>query len=153
MKYILLGLILITIILGDFCFAQSNCVKDLEFRLNFSNDSVIRFSEHENSELFNAVKKIVFVDVYQTEYPIFKMRIWCKVDKKGQIISTNVKALNFDTKNFIDKDVKSLFCKIRKFNFSGISFKEKVTNIVFILDAWQSTNKFIFIGGFARPGN
>ena len=146
-------MILTTIILTDFCFAQNNCVKDLEFRLSFSNDSVIQFSEHENSELFNELKKIVFVDVYQTEYPIFRMQIRCEVDKRGKIISTNVKSLNFDTKSFIENDVKSLFCKIRKFSFSGISFKEKVTTIIFILDAWQDTNKFIFIGGFARPVN
>jgi hypothetical protein len=56
-----LGLFLTAILLTNFCLAQTKYEKDLEFNINFSSDSVIRLSKNENSELFNAVKKIVYV--------------------------------------------------------------------------------------------
>lgn len=145
-----LGLFLTAILLTNFCLAQTKYEKDLEFNLNFSSDSVIRLSKDENSELFNAVKKIVYVDLNQIEYPNFRMRISCKIDMDGEIISLSIKSFNMDTEVFIEKDMKSLFNRIKKFNITGITLNEKKTDIIFILDAWQTIDKFIFIGGLTR---
>ena len=145
-----LGLFLTAILFASFCFSQTKNVKDLEFNLNFTCDSVIRLSRNENSELFNAVKKNVFVDLNQMEYPDFRMRILCEIDMNGEIISLNTKSFNSDTEVFIEKDMKSLFNKIKKFNITGISLNEKKIYIVFILYACQTIDKLNFFGCLAR---
>lgn len=148
-----LSLFLTTILLVNFCFGQTKNTDSLELNLNFSCDSVIRFSKNENYELFNAVKKVVFVDFNQNEYPIFRMQILCKIDNNGKLISLDTKSFNMDTEVFIENEMKSLFNRIKKFNITGIILNEKKTDIIFILDAWQTIDKFIFWGGLTRPEN
>ena len=83
MKDLRFGLIFVFISLTYLCSSQNNCYRSLEVDLNFHQDSVFRISTTENIDIYNEIKSIVFVDVPQNDYPIFRMTIECKILKNG----------------------------------------------------------------------
>lgn len=150
MDVIRFGIVLLTVLWSDLCIGQNNCGRNLEFDLNFCQDSVFAISKTENLALYDAVKSIVYLDIPQNDYPIFKMTIVCKVLKNGEVDSTSIKYKNFDSEIFIEKDIKCLFNKIKRFKITGMTLRNEVTTLFFILRAWQTTDRFVLFGGISR---
>ena len=150
MKDLRFGLIIVFISLTYLCSSQNNCNRNLEVDLNFHQDSVFRISTTENIDIYNEIKSIVFVDVPQNDYPIFRMTIECTIQKNGFVESTLIKYKNFDAEHFIEKDIQSYFNKIKRFKITGTTLINDKTTLIFILRAWQIKNEFSLFGCIQR---
>ena len=139
----LLFLLLFFIVSIDYCFSDNDKVNKTIYILDIRKDSTIHFSEEENRQLYDSVKKAIGYkdEIEPGQYDQVDIRVFGYLSREGKLDSLSLRARSSHCDDYV-MALNKFFKFIDKIELRGIPLSNKKRSIFFFIHMWQEVGNF-----------